>query len=61
MIDMHILLNTFLSAISREITYFEIRGFERLCGLNQTEVLLKVELDFENNLVNISGEKLNQV
>ena len=60
MIDVHILLNTFLSVISCEIMYFEIRGFERHWGLSYTEVF-KVELDFQNNSVNISGEKLSQV
>ena len=60
MIDMYILLNIYLSVISCEIMYFEIQGFEYHWGLSWTEVF-KVELNFQNNSVNISGEKLNQV
>ena len=51
MVEVHILLNMFLSVISCEIIRpmpFEILGFERNWDLSQFQVF-KVELNFQNN------------
>ena len=63
--EVHILSNMFWNLISCEIIlpmYFEIRVFKMsLKPKTIFKLVFKLELDFQNNSVNISVQKLNQV